>query len=274
MKANVRSVYTAISSESAITNNSPRYYVVHDASAALTGSAVAYVDGSPVTLTGGDWNVSGTNYSAGNPDWAKLKLNPDKFKLSYRPPMGGFLSLVSILPESFAAYDSKSVSVGAMDAALTPSASGRQRSTSFFQITGTAPATGLVSVSGNFPAPTAAQVSAGAVAGLVRNPASSSLTGALVDGSSAGTTGGSQVTAAQTYPGCDTPDIVLANGQKWAACNVGATKAWTGTLAITNCSAGASDCDSALRFTLGSYFQWGRNDDVTATATTATQAAA
>lgn len=30
IKANVRSVMTAISSESAITNNSPRFYVVHD----------------------------------------------------------------------------------------------------------------------------------------------------------------------------------------------------------------------------------------------------
>ncbi len=30
VKANVRSLHTAISSESAISNNSPRYYVVHD----------------------------------------------------------------------------------------------------------------------------------------------------------------------------------------------------------------------------------------------------
>lgn len=30
IKTNVRSVYTAISSESAMTGNSPRYYVVHD----------------------------------------------------------------------------------------------------------------------------------------------------------------------------------------------------------------------------------------------------
>lgn len=29
-KTNVRSVYSAIASESALTNNSPRYYVVHD----------------------------------------------------------------------------------------------------------------------------------------------------------------------------------------------------------------------------------------------------
>lgn len=56
-KTNVRSVYSAISSESAITNNSPRYYVVHDSNAALTG-AFFYVDGASVTLSGGDWNQS------------------------------------------------------------------------------------------------------------------------------------------------------------------------------------------------------------------------
>lgn len=50
VQSNVRSVHTAISSESAITGNSPRYYVVHDAAAALTGAAVAYVDGLPVKL--------------------------------------------------------------------------------------------------------------------------------------------------------------------------------------------------------------------------------
>lgn len=142
---------TAISSESALTGNSPRYYVVHDAAAALTGSAVAYVDGSPVALTGGDWNASGTNYSAGNPDWAKLKLNPDKFKLS---------SLPSWIASALAAYDPKAISVGAVDAALAPSATGRQRSTPFFQVAVTVPATGLVSVSGNFPQPTDAQVAA------------------------------------------------------------------------------------------------------------------
>lgn len=36
VKANVRSVATAVSSESALTGNSPRYYVAHDDSASLT----------------------------------------------------------------------------------------------------------------------------------------------------------------------------------------------------------------------------------------------
>ena len=55
IKANVRSVHTAISSESVTTGNSPRYYVVHDANAELTGAFV-YVDGNQTYLTGGNWN--------------------------------------------------------------------------------------------------------------------------------------------------------------------------------------------------------------------------
>lgn len=78
-KTNVRSVYTAITAESATTGNSPRYYVIHDPNYALTGGVVVF-DGNPTTLSGGDWNVPGTNYSAGNPDYAKLKLNQEKFK--------------------------------------------------------------------------------------------------------------------------------------------------------------------------------------------------
>lgn len=42
-KANVRSVHSAISSESALTGNSPRWYVAHDESYALLG-AYLYVD--------------------------------------------------------------------------------------------------------------------------------------------------------------------------------------------------------------------------------------
>ncbi|MFB0965186.1 MAG: type II secretion system protein [Patescibacteria group bacterium] len=36
VKTNVRSVYSAIVSESAVTGNSPRYYVVHDPNWALS----------------------------------------------------------------------------------------------------------------------------------------------------------------------------------------------------------------------------------------------
>ncbi|MFZ3232185.1 MAG: type II secretion system protein [Patescibacteria group bacterium] len=36
VKANVRSVYTAIVTESALTGNSPRYYVIHDSGASLS----------------------------------------------------------------------------------------------------------------------------------------------------------------------------------------------------------------------------------------------
>ena len=95
LKANVRSVVSAISSESALTGNSPRYYVVHDAAAALTGAFV-FVDGIQTALTGGAWDANGTNYSAGNPDYAKLKLNADKFKVA---------SLGNPFSEAFEAYD-------------------------------------------------------------------------------------------------------------------------------------------------------------------------
>jgi prepilin-type N-terminal cleavage/methylation domain-containing protein len=35
-------------------------------------------------------------------------------------------------------------------------------------------------------------------------------------------------TSSNRYPGCDTDDITLTNGQVWAACNVGATNAYIG----------------------------------------------
>ena len=43
---------------------------------------IIFVSGNPTVLTGGDWNAAGTNYSAGNPDYVKLKLNPEKFRIA------------------------------------------------------------------------------------------------------------------------------------------------------------------------------------------------
>lgn len=106
VKANVRSVYSAIAAESALTGNSPRFYVVHESGAALADGTVAFVDGSPVTLTGGKWDDPTANYSAGNPNWKELKLNPDKFKLSSLPS-----KLASVFGSAQAAYDPTLVSV-------------------------------------------------------------------------------------------------------------------------------------------------------------------
>lgn len=50
--------------------------------------------------------------------------------------------------------------------------------------------------------------------------------------------------------------------QVWNACNLGAASSWTGGLAISNCYGSASDCNSRIRFSLGAYFQWGRNEEV------------
>lgn len=81
VKANVRTVYSAILTESTTSGNSPRYYVDHDQYAALSGGIVI-VDGNPIALSGGQWDVPKTNYSAGNPRWDRLRMNGDKFKLS------------------------------------------------------------------------------------------------------------------------------------------------------------------------------------------------
>jgi uncharacterized protein (TIGR02145 family) len=73
-------------------------------------------------------------------------------------------------------------------------------------------------------------------------------------------------TSSTVYAGCNTPDIVIwatgYNPQIWAACNVGATTAYTNQT-LTNCGGGATDCDILLRSTIGSYYQWGRNNDIT-----------
>lgn len=261
IKANVRSVVSAISSESSLTGNSPRYYVIHDTGAALTGAFI-FVDGTQTVLTGGTWDAAGTNYSAGNPDYAKLKLNADKFKVA---------SLVESVSEAFAAYDpSGALSVGAVDYSSSVNATGRKRSSSWFQVAGTNPTTKVITVLGNYPGTSLS----GSVAGLVKDPAS---TGPLVDAGTSGTPPGASPSGggASRYPGCDTNDVPLANGQVWAMCNVGATNAWTGGIAITDCSGSATDCDASIRNTLGSYFQWGRNDDVTAAGTpTSTKAVA
>lgn len=103
-KSNVRSVLSAIRSESALTGNSPRRYIVHDSS--LTGVALsgAFVEFSNVRtyLTGGNWDVPNTNYSAGNPDWTALKLDPSKFRISES-------SGIPFIDSVRAAYDSKGI---------------------------------------------------------------------------------------------------------------------------------------------------------------------
>ncbi|EKE27240.1 MAG: hypothetical protein ACD_3C00236G0002 [uncultured bacterium (gcode 4)] len=80
-------------------------------------------------------------------------------------------------------------------------------------------------------------------------------------------------TSAWIYPGCDSPNIKLPNGQIWSACNVGASNTWNNQIMINNCWWIASDCDSWVRNILWSYFQWWRNDDVTSSASTWTLAA-
>lgn len=173
-KANVRSVYSAIVSESARTDNSPRYYVVHDSNYSLTGGAVVVFDGSPVTLTGGDWNVPGTNYSAGNPDYAKLRMNKEKFRLtSLGDGITGFFSSET---SAAGATEPGYLLVGAVS--VSENVNGKPRLKSFIQVAGSTPSAPSVVV-GDYSA------GSGSVAGLVKDVASSSSSGALVDGANA-----------------------------------------------------------------------------------------
>ena len=174
-KANVRSLQTAISSESAVSGNSPRYYVVHDPDYALSG-AMVYVDGAGIPLTGGNVGQApaDSNYTAGKPDYAKLKLNPDKFRISEFSGIRAFGSV-------FAAYDPQSAFVGAVDMSRTES-NGKKRSGSYFQVGAISLSTKTASVSGNFPT---SGIPAGYSTGLIKaNPGiASTSTGALADGS-------------------------------------------------------------------------------------------
>jgi hypothetical protein len=86
------------------------------------------------------------------------------------------------------------------------------------------------------------------------------------------TTGGGGTPAVSIYPGCDTADIALANGQVWAACNAGATNANTGAV-LAVCGDSPTDCYIAYRNSLGGLYQWGRNDDVAPQATPVTSLA-
>lgn len=203
-KANVRSVYSAVSAESALTGNSPRYYVVHDSGASLSGG-IAFVDGNPSVLTGGQYGTPGTNYSAGNPDWPKLKLNPEKFRIS-----GLASRFASVFLPVEAAYDPSTVLLAAAEL-TAPAASGKPRTVGYVQAAGI-PASGIPFVVGNYPVG-----ASGSVAGLLKDPSSASSTGALIDGaktsvqSSGG--GGAQTSgcAAATVSGYSVP--VLADGQ-------------------------------------------------------------
>ncbi len=174
VKTNVRSVYTAINSESAITGNSPRYYVVHDTGAALSGAFIT-IDGNPVALTGGDWNVSGTNYSAGKPDFVKLKMNPAKFRISGAGTEGfPFLSVAH-------AANYQEMIAGAADV-IRGGTSGRPRPLGFLQVAGVSPITKIASVAGNLPSD-----QAGNPMGLIKDPSdSATATGFVVDGKTIG----------------------------------------------------------------------------------------
>ncbi|MDQ1343978.1 MAG: hypothetical protein QG650_698 [Patescibacteria group bacterium] len=189
---NVNSVYTAISTEASVTGNSARYYVIHDPNYALTGSVIVF-DGIPASLVGGDWNAPGTNYSAGNPDYAKLKLDPAKFRITSVRTYASDLFAAIFSPFSVRSASADSVSsdpsyllVGAVDAADTSGTKTRVKS--YSQVAAILPS-GETQINGDYPV----TATGGSTPGLIKDVANvGSSTGTLVDGATVG-----------SIPGCD-----------------------------------------------------------------------
>lgn len=170
-KANVRLVHSAISTESIVAGVSPRRFIRHDSAYALSGSSVAVFNESSVTLVPGLWNAPGTNYSAGNPDYAALRLNPDKFRTAS-----------VLIPPAFAelpaATDPNYVLVAAAD--LNSATSGGSKIRTFVQ------SAGILESSKAFVVGDSPSGAGGSVSGLIRDPSNPTGTGALVDGAQTG----------------------------------------------------------------------------------------
>lgn len=92
-------------------------------------------DGSKADdLKGGPCGVEDTNYSVGNPDYRALKMNPDKFRITFNATKKN--TLVSFLsqwnPVSAEEADPALLLVGAAD--LEDNSSGKTRIRSFAQV--------------------------------------------------------------------------------------------------------------------------------------------
>ena len=107
---------------------------------------MAYAGGNLVALTGGQHWTADTNYSAGSPDWAKLKLDPAKFRAS---------SMGDRLAAAFGTTEASSggswVVLGAMDYALLASGGAKSRSSSYLQAAAVLGQTRTATVTGDFP---------------------------------------------------------------------------------------------------------------------------
>lgn len=126
-------------------------------------------------MTGGQFGDPGTNYSAGNPRWDRLRMNGEKFKLAFgrteRAETGAFPS-PGELPYVFgnpaqdvsAAYSTGELSIGAVDIFKTL-ANGRKRNVPFFQVAGVVAGSKTAVIAGNYAPGTSAEIPS-----LVRDP--------------------------------------------------------------------------------------------------------
>lgn len=153
-------MYSLISAESAANTVSPRYYIVHDPSTTLSGTVTLVFKSSSTTLVAGSWDDVGTNYSAGTPDFAKLKLDPEKFRISSQEAL--LLAFADSASEMFVA------------AADVLEGTGSEARPQFFLQSAAVLGDGTAFVVGNYVPP-----SEDSPEGLIADPSG---TGALIDG--------------------------------------------------------------------------------------------
>ncbi len=142
-------MYSAIASEAASRTESARCFIKHDPNYALAGGAFVAFDGSNAeNLVGGACGTSGTNYSAGNPDYAKLRLDAEKFKTAFLNAPKSLVAVTRTLRTAVAETANPDyLLVGAAD--LTDESGIKPRVRNFAQVAGIYES--KASVSGDFP---------------------------------------------------------------------------------------------------------------------------
>jgi hypothetical protein len=179
---NARQVWQAIMAESTKNGDSPRNYVVYQTGASLSGATY-----SGITLTGGSYGTAGTAYTAGTPDWNKLRLDPSRFTAQ--------AALPSWSPVQTAEAGSATPYAGAADVTDgSNGATGRARYRYYSQAA-LQDSAGAWHVAGNWPGSSVP----GTSSGLIADPTDATRSLAVTD-SAPGTLTGSQSGGSQSQP--------------------------------------------------------------------------
>jgi prepilin-type N-terminal cleavage/methylation domain-containing protein len=178
---NARQVWQAIMAESTKNGDSPRNYVVYQTGASLSGATY-----SGVTLTGGSYGTAGTSYTAGTPDWNKLRLDPSRFTAKAALPAWS--------PIQIAEAGSATPYAGAADVTDGSTISGKVRYRSYSQAA-LQDSAGAWHVAGNWPGSSVP----GTSSGLIADPTDSTRSLAVTDSAPGTLTGSSSQGGSQAY---------------------------------------------------------------------------